>query len=83
MLHAVYRLGDSSQFYDTLVVNADLMGASQNDRCSHQFFRPLLNGSLTINARITKSHDRYKELKVCAENIFFTQKKTKYWVILC
>ena len=74
-LHAVYRLENKSHFYDTLVVNADMLGASQNDRCSLKFFTPLLNGRLAIHPRITKSHSRYEELKSCVENIFVYAKK--------
>ena len=77
MLHAVYRLGDAPQFYDTLVVNAGMLGASQNDRCAQRFFRPLLSGGLVIKPRITRSHERYEELKACAENIFSYAKRNE------
>ena len=75
VLHAVYRTENKSHHYDTLVVNMDMLGASQNDRCSLDFFKPLLSGRLTIHPRITESHDRYEELKSCAENIFIHAKK--------
>ncbi|MBD5149412.1 MAG: AraC family transcriptional regulator [Oscillibacter sp.] len=75
VLHAVYRTENKSHRYDTLVVNMDMLGASQNDRCSLDFFKPLLSGRLTIHPRITESHDRYEELKSCAENIFIYARK--------
>lgn len=75
VLHAVYRMENRPHFYDTLVVSMDMLGALQNDRCALDFFKPLLGGRLTINPRIAESHDRYGELKNCAENIFIYAKQ--------
>ncbi len=70
MLHSISPCADVSQFYDTIVFSADMLGAKDNDRSSAECIRPLINGSAGINVRITRSHDYYGELATTAENIF-------------
>lgn len=70
MLHAIYPYGDNEQLYDTLVFSPEILGASVNDRCAAECIRPMVNGSLAVNVRITKEHQYYDELKTTIENIF-------------
>lgn len=68
-LHAVFPHGDNSQRYDTVVFSATMLGSADNDRCAAECIRPLVNGSYSINFRITPEHQYYSELKTTVENI--------------
>lgn len=70
MLHAVLPVEGMSQHYDTLVFRADMLGASNNDRCSAEFIKPLISGNCRMNAKIATEHRNYKELKIIMESIF-------------
>ncbi|MCM1061753.1 MAG: helix-turn-helix domain-containing protein [Eubacterium sp.] len=69
MLHAIYPHENSRQLYDTVVFSAEMLGASENDRCSAECIKPLVNGMCKINTHITKEHIYYAELKTTAQNI--------------
>lgn len=70
MLHAIYPNEDCKQRYDTIVFSAEMIGASENDRCAAECIKPLTNGGASVNCRITSGHIYYDELKTTAENIF-------------
>lgn len=70
MLHAIYTYENYEQRYDTIVFSAELIGASENDRCAAECVRPLINGTSGINVHISKKHPYYDEIKITAENIF-------------
>lgn len=78
MLHAIYTRENCIQRYDTIVFNADMLGASANDRCAAEFVTPLVNGYSGINMLITKNHPYYSEIKTTAENIFSCAKGNSY-----
>lgn len=77
MLHAVYQYENSTQIYDTVVFCATLLRGAAVDRSMRNYIEPLINGSLTIPARISVSHERYSELRSCIEHIVtYAQKNT-------
>ena len=69
ILHAVFPHSNNSQRYDTVVFSATMLGNADNDRCAAECIRPLVNGSYSINFRITPKHQYYSELKTAVENI--------------
>lgn len=75
MLHAIYPLPDQTQYYNTLVFNPEMLGASSNDRCSFECIRPIISGKFQVNVRITKEHPDYMELQHIIENIMSCAKK--------
>ncbi|MBQ8786923.1 MAG: AraC family transcriptional regulator [Oscillospiraceae bacterium] len=70
MLHAIYTHDSYEQRYDTIVFSADMLGASENNRCAAECVRPLISGTLGVNVHITKEHHYYSEIKTTVENIF-------------
>lgn len=75
VLHAVQQTSDTLNVYDTLVFSADMLAGTRNDRSSLDFFQPLIDGLLVMDARISRSHSRYAELESCVRNIFVNAKK--------
>lgn len=75
VLHAVYENGGSVKLYDTLVFSAEMLVGTGTDRSSLELFLPLANGSLLVDTRITKSHERYSELASCVREIFKNAKR--------
>ena len=59
VLHAVQQTSDTLNVYDTLVFSADMLAGTRNDRSSLDFFQPLIDGLLVMDARISRSHSRY------------------------
>lgn len=70
MLHAIYTRSDFDQRYDTVVFSPEMLGISENDRCSAEYIKPLAAGNAEINNRITREHIYYDELKIIVQNIF-------------
>ncbi|MCM1048557.1 MAG: AraC family transcriptional regulator [Clostridiales bacterium] len=70
ILHAIYPHKSNKQIYDTIVFNAEILGISENNRCSAKCIKPLANGLSKINTCITKEHTHYNELQKSVETIF-------------
>lgn len=69
LLHAVYPIEGTVHIYDTIVFNQEMLGSLDNDRSAAECIRPIINGSFSVNCRITRSHQYYDELKTTVENI--------------
>lgn len=70
MLHAISSYENQTQFYHTFVFSPDMLGASENDRCTVECILPIINELFGMNVHITASHSRYHELKRSVETIF-------------
>lgn len=70
MLHAIYPHENHRQLYDTIVFSAEMLGISENNRCTAECIKPLVNGTSKINTHITEKYIYYGELKSTMENIF-------------
>lgn len=83
-LHAVYPCEGMELYYDTLVFSPNMLGAAENDRCTVEYIRPLVNHSFHIKEKITSEDNAYEELKTSAEKIFDCAKRnsTEYDLLL-
>lgn len=70
MFHAIYPREGFRQLYDTVVFSPEMLGVSENDRCAVDCVRPLANGDLGLNTRITGENIYYDEIRTAVENIF-------------
>lgn len=70
MLHAIYPHEQFKQRYDTVVFSPEMLGLSENDRCTAECIKPIANGRAEINTQITREHIYYGELKTTVQNIF-------------
>lgn len=74
-LHAIYPCGELEQHYDTIVFRSEMLGAEEEDRCTAECIRPIVNGSQGITARISKTDRGYADFENCVKNIFLCAKE--------
>ncbi|MGN1180762.1 MAG: AraC family transcriptional regulator [Suilimivivens sp.] len=70
MLHAAYPYKDNTLIYNAFVFHPSMLGTGNNDRCTAESIRPLINGNIKINVPIRSHLNNYYELKLTAEHIF-------------
>ncbi len=70
MLHSAYPCKDSELLYHALVFHPVLLGNAGSDRCSVEYIRPIVNGSVQIDVRIHPGTPNYDRMKAATEQIF-------------
>lgn len=69
-LHAAYPCEDSVLIYQALVFSPVMLGANSNDRCTIEYIRPMMKGSIRPETLISQAAANYSELKATADRIF-------------
>lgn len=70
MLHAAYPYRNGELIYEALVFHPVMLGANINDRCTAEYIRPLINGTLRIKPVISPKEQSYLCLRACMDRIF-------------
>lgn len=75
MLHAINPYEKENQIYHTLVFSPDMLGASENDRCTVEYISPFVNEQFGLNVHISGEHPAYGEMKKIVDSLFDCVKK--------
>ncbi len=70
MLHAAYPCQKGELIYEALVFHPSMLGANINDRCTTEYIRPLISGTIKVKPVISKEETNYPCLKACMDRIF-------------
>ena len=70
MLHAAYPYQNYALIYHALVFHPVMLGAGNNDRCTVECIRPILNGNIRISNPVGPALDNYGEIKDTTDHIF-------------
>lgn len=70
MLHAAYAPEGESLVYQAMVFSPLMLGANGNDRCTLEYIRPMVQGSLRPDVLVSPGTERYEELLNAAQRIF-------------
>lgn len=70
MLHAAYTPEGETLVYQAMVFSPLMLGANGNDRCTLEYIRPLVQGSLRPDNLISTGTENYTELREAARRIF-------------
>jgi AraC-like DNA-binding protein/mannose-6-phosphate isomerase-like protein (cupin superfamily) len=70
MLHSAHPLENQKLIYQALVFHSAMVGANNNDRCTIECVRPMINGTMQRSNVICPSTEKYKEIKNTVDCIF-------------
>ena len=70
MLHAAYPVPDNNLYLDAFVFHPAMLGALNNDRCTTECIRPLINGSMKLEPHISPDMPDYRNIKASADLIY-------------
>lgn len=69
MLHSAYLCKDNELIYHAFVFHPVLLGNTGSDRCSVEFIRPIVNGTVQMDVRVHPNTKNYNHIKAAAEQI--------------
>ncbi len=69
-LHAAYPCDGSALIYQAVVFSPVMLGTNSNDRCTIEYIRPMIKGSIRPEPLICPASANYVELKASADRVF-------------